>query len=584
MLVSLLAFVLLATSQSPQQSGAPPTNLWAAQTSRTDIGLSWKRAPNTVRYRIYKLEGTTARLIGTAMPSADWYVQRITEYGVPYRYAIEAISENGAVSERVPFNEVVPVDEPPAPLSAPLSVTATPSGDGAITLSWTPVAGATGYVISRAATSGGSRVICRLCPPTAKYIDGEAVPGAKQIYSVQAVSAHGPSRLTRSAEVTPTGTRPGPTIASTAPLAGTVHNTPTPGSCLALGQEGNIYVRLSDGTVTARERVHYRARGMEVDRDPQFVPVEGVRDVVAIASSSAHSLALRSDGTILAWGENGAGQLASEEATVRRDGIASLRGFGAPSPVREITSAVGVATGFRHSAALLADGTIRMWGAAEHGIQGNGPATQSANSHITPGPVPGIDNAVQIAANGFFTFALLKDGTIRAWGWNRMASGVHGALGIGSDEEHVGTPQPVLGIDTAVAVAAGSGVGAALLRDGTVRGWGFGYGPPATGRGRARASNKPVPIPGITNAIAISPYMALLADGTVREFPEGDWPWQTPPIKNAVAIASDHVNRIALLADGTLMSWGRKAFYPNGPVTLVKFDPATAAQCAPVRR
>ncbi len=577
MLVLLLALTLAPGGGSPQ-SFAPPSNLWAAQTSRTDISLSWKRAPGTIRYRLYQLEGTTAKPIGTAMASADWYVQRITKYGVPYRYAIEAVSENGTVSDRVAFNEVIPVDEPPAPLTAPSSVSATGAADGTVMVSWSPVAGATGYVIARAAVTGGSRVICRLCPPTARFVDTEAIPGAKQIYSVQAVSPHGPSRPTRSAEITPAGTAPTPATASIARPAGTLRNRPTRGSCLALGREGNIYVRLADGTVTARERVHFRREGMRIDADPHFAPVAGVSDVVAIASSSEHSLALRSDGTILAWGRNGEGQLGSEEAIDRRFATASLRPFAGPSPVRDITNAVAVAAGFGHSVALLADGTIRTWGYAAHGIQGNGDARQTADPHIVPGPVLGIDNAIQISANGYFTFALLKDGTIRAWGWNLMSNGVHGVLGTGSDED-TGTPLPVVGIKTAVAVASGSGVGAALLQDGTVRAWGYGYGPVPTGRGRARASNTPVAIPGIRNAIAISPYMALLADGSVREFPD-DWPWQTPPIQNAVAVASDHVNRVALLTDGTLMAWGRKEFYPKGPVTLAKFGAETAMQCA----
>jgi hypothetical protein len=124
-------------------------------------------------------------------------------------------------------------------------------------------------------------------------------------------------------------------------------------------------------------------------------------------------------------------------------------------------------------------------------------------------------------------------------------------------------------------------VGAVLLKDGTVQAWGYGYGTgPGHGRGRgARSTNAPAPMEGIRDAVAISPFMALLRDGTVREFPEGGWPWSTPKLTNVVAVASDHVNRMALLANGRLVAWGLKSFYPNGPVTRAELGEATAKQC-----
>jgi alpha-tubulin suppressor-like RCC1 family protein len=193
--------------------------------------------------------------------------------------------------------------------------------------------------------------------------------------------------------------------------------------------------------------------------------------------------------------------------------------------------------------------------------------------------VKGIDNAVAVAATGSATFALLADGSIHAWGWNRMSGNTFGILGIGTDDEETNVPRPVAGISKAVGIAAGSaGTGAAVLADGTVRGWGFGYGP-SPGRGLP-ASNTPLPIDGIQNAVAISPHLALLRDGTVREFGAREWPWDTPKLSNVVAVASDHVNRIALLADGRLMAWGYKRWYPNGAVVRAELGAETARQCA----
>lgn len=197
--------------------------------------------------------------------------------------------------------------------------------------------------------------------------------------------------------------------------------------------------------------------------------------------------------------------------------------------------------------------------------------------HLSPAKVVGINNAVAIAASGLSTFALLSDGTIRGWGSNTLSLGAHRTLGTGSDDD-AAAPTPVKGITNAAAVVATGGGGVALLADGTLRGWGVGYG---TGhRPKDQATNTPVPIEGIRGAIAISPYMALLKDGSVREFPYKP-SWSTPDFTNVVSVASDGINRIALLADGRLMAWGHKRWYPSGPVMRANLGAETARSCAP---
>ena len=94
-----------------------------------------------------------------------------------------------------------------------------------------------------------------------------------------------------------------------------------------------------------------------------------------------------------------------------------------------------------------------------------------------------------------------------------------------------------------------------------------------------QATNKPVTVEGIRGAIAISPNMVLMPDGSVRDFPSQP-SWTTPKLTNAVAIASGGPNRFALLADGRLVAWGHKRWYPNGMVTLATLGQDTARQCA----
>ena len=582
-------FAALVTSLTAETAGAqnppfaPPTNLWAAQTSATQITLSWRRVPGAMSYQLYLVADGEARMVSRTQQSGDRSVQRVEAVGVPHVFAIEAISENGTISERVRFNEVIPIQPTPGPIPSPSSVTASAEGNGIIAVKWSPVPGATAYMIGRAVSPGGYRLICSLCRSTPLYLDSATTPGATHAYSVVALTPGGSSRPARSSPVTPQGalvatnTAVSPNAATVAPK-GTIRATPRPGSCLALGSEGNFIVRLADGTVRIFERVQFRRRGPSHSKEPSLEPVPGISDAVAVATSGEHWLVVRSDGTILSWGSNNTqGRLGGSRAVEARFETPTSPAMDRPAPVREITNAIAVAAGADHSVALLADGTIRTWGIATHGEAGDGSPAKS--NRLAPTRVRGIDNAIAVAATGSASFALLADGTIRAWGWNRMAGNTFGLLGIGTDEEETNVPRPVAGISNAIGVATGSsGSGAAVLADGTVRAWGFGYGP-SPGRG-LRASNTPLPIDGIKDAVAISPHLALLRDGTVREFGAREWPWPTPNLSTVVTVASDHVNRFALLADGRLMAWGYKQWYPNGPVVRGELGAETARQCA----
>ena len=576
----LMGLGMVARAQNP--SFPPPTHLWAAQTSPTEITLSWRRVPGALQYRLYTLVGDSAQSIGWTQRSGDRFVRRVSEYGGAHRYAIDAVSENGTISERVRFNEVVPVRATPGAVAGPTSVAAEPIQTGVIAVRWSAVPDATGYMISRSVAPSGFRLLCGFCPAATTYMDSATTPGATHSYMVVALSPRGPSRPARSGAVVPQGT-PVAATATTVPNAtdrsspprGIIHATPRPGSCLALGAEGNFIVRLADGSVRIYERVQWRRQGPTFPKEPKLVAVPGISDAVAVATSGEHWLALRSDGTILSWGKTNADGRLGRDVWMghgpREEGMAPPPET--PAPVRDITNAVAIAAGAEHSVALLADSTIRVWGTGAYGVPGDG--SPVSTNRFAPTTVKGIDNAVAVAATGNVSYAVLADGTIRAWGWNRMTANTLGALGTGTNIESTNVPLRVAGITNAVGVAAGA---AAVLADGTVSAWGFGYGP-SPKRGLP-ASNTPLPMEGIQSAVAISTYMALLRDGSIREFGAREWPWATPKWSNVVAIASDAVNRLALLADGKLMAWGHKRWYPNGPILHAELGAETARQCA----
>src|SRR5207245_2514830 len=119
-----------------------------------------------------------------------------------------------------------------------------------------------------------------------------------------------------------------------------------------------------------------------------------------VSGGCSHTCAVLSDGSVQCWGENAEGEL----------GDGTSGGSSSP-PVRVVglTGAVAVSGGYRHTCALLADGTVQCWGRNLEGQLGNGTTTSST----TPVRVGGLTGAVAITAGqgGLHTCALLADGS-----------------------------------------------------------------------------------------------------------------------------------------------------------------------------
>jgi hypothetical protein len=131
-----------------------------------------------------------------------------------------------------------------------------------------------------------------------------------------------------------------------------------------------------------------------------------------------------------------------------------------------------IAAGGYHTVALRADGTLWAWGGNDGGQLGNGKFdTNAPYGTNTPQRIGTDTNWQTVAAGNFYTVALRTDGTLWACGWNR-----YGQLGIGTFTTNApygtNTPQQV-GTDTNwQAVAAGQWHTMALRADGTLWAWG----------------------------------------------------------------------------------------------------------------
>jgi alpha-tubulin suppressor-like RCC1 family protein len=249
--------------------------------------------------------------------------------------------------------------------------------------------------------------------------------------------------------------------------------------------------------------------GQESGAEATPIRVPGLAGVVAVAAGVASSMALRGDGTVFAWGLNAAGQLGMgddasraiptqvpglsgirtiaagggqafairQDGTVfawgnNRDGQLGLGGAASggyvlsPRPVVALagSNVTAIAVGSFHTVALVADGSVRTFGASNVGQAGSPTGVDGFGAFPLPIRPAGIDSVTAVAAGQYHTLALRGDGTALSWG-----NASEGRLGDGSSGRSQSSSLPgLVGADGIVAIAAGERHSLIIVRDGTV--------------------------------------------------------------------------------------------------------------------
>lgn len=272
--------------------------------------------------------------------------------------------------------------------------------------------------------------------------------------------------------------------------------------------------------------------------------------------------------------------------------------------IRHLAAAAAVFAAFAlaPAAADAAGGSALGWGYNYSGQVGNGTTSElvPCSCVATPSPLLGVTDSVEIAAGYEFGISLGADGRVKSWGYN-----YGGELGNGTTDLNP-VPTPVPGLSNVVAVAASSASALALLGDGSIVAWGENtYGQLGLGDSAGPETCNTIPcskvprkVPGVSNAIAISAFgyhsMALLADGTVLSWGSNEQGQQgdgvgsqtgcrcvpTPhPIaaaSGAVAIAAGYNTGAALFVDGTMRTWGGNSY---GELGTGQASPPPGCQC-----
>ncbi len=293
----------------------------------------------------------------------------------------------------------------------------------------------------------------------------------------------------------------------------------------------------------------------------QDVPIpDPVPTWVQLGAGNIHSCARRSDGEVRCWGGNDRGQLGLGTSGYEA-------GSTTPVPVLDLGASEHVSGGDDLTCAVRAGGGVSCWGSNDLGQLGAGDPGPGELATL-PVPVVGLENVVAIVAGANnHACALDTPGRVHCWGGNAS-----GQLGNGTNESS-NVPTDVVGVNDAVALAAGYAHSCALRAGGTVVCWGV-NSLGRLGNGTLENANAPTTVLDLTDAAAIAVgathSCAVRQNGSVvcwgenghGELGDGTWMgYTTSPVaslitEGAVEITAGVNHSCVLREDETVACWG----------------------------
>jgi alpha-tubulin suppressor-like RCC1 family protein len=344
---------------------------------------------------------------------------------------------------------------------------------------------------------------------------------------------------------------------------------------MAAGGYHTVMIR-SDGTLWAwgANGSGQLGDGTTIDRNtPVQVGIEANWHSVSAGWES--TLAIKTDGTLWAWGGNTDGQLG--------DGTIVTRST--PVQIGNATIWRSVVCGARHTIALRTDGTIWAWG--HNGYYQLGVGYPPSQSSSTPVQIGTATNWQSVGAGTQHTVAVRTDGTLWSWGSFQFRH-AYSPIWI--------WPSPTqVGVDTdwrSGAAGAYQSIGTKV--DGTLWAWGDNaYGQLADGTFTLPLSPvEPVRIGLGVNwrcaASGLAQTLAVRGDGTLwawglndyGQLGDGTFVNKNTPVQIGTAtdwhcVAAGETHSVARKADGSIWAWGGNALGQLG-------DGTTTGRSAPV--
>ncbi len=366
-------------------------------------------------------------------------------------------------------------------------------------------------------------------------------------------------------------------LTSTTFLTGIVAISVGDNHTLALKSDGTVWAwgtnsssQLGDGTTAAKKMA------VQV-----LDSVGGISGVAEIAAGGSHSLFVKTNGEVWSVGLNSSSQLGDNTTTLRNKAVQVLQAVGVP-----LTGVAYAAAGANHSLAIKTDGTVVAWGSNAQGQLGINSTTTSKMAVA----VSGLTDVIDLVGGGAHSMAMKSDGSIWSFGFNYT-----GALGDGTSTRRL-TPVRAGGATLGLRMAAKNNLTVVEKTDGALVSFGenvsgvFGNGT----LGYAMTVAQVPSLAGITQVAAGgNQTMTLKSDGTVWTFGDnensnlGDGtstasgiPVRATPssgvLDQVTQIAAGLNHQVALKGNGDVFAWGLNS---NGQVG----DNSTTLRARPVQ-
>ena len=273
--------------------------------------------------------------------------------------------------------------------------------------------------------------------------------------------------------------------------------------------------------------------------------------------SQGPSFAIKTDGTLWAWGNNSSGRL----------GVGNTTFYSSPKQVGSLTIWSGIQSHVSSTIATQSNGTIWSWGVNSSGQLGLGNIT----NYSSPKQIGALTNWLTVSGSyqGSYVLAAKTDGTLWSWGDNSA-----GQLGLGNTTNY-SSPKQVGALTGWSKVYASSQSSFAIKTNGTLWSWGGNtYG--QLGFGNTTVYSSPKQIGALTNWLDIAAgyfyAVAVKTDGTL-------WTWgnnakgqlglgntsnysspkQIGALTTWLKVSGGSYATGAIKTDGTLWAWGESA-------------------------
>ena len=286
---------------------------------------------------------------------------------------------------------------------------------------------------------------------------------------------------------------------------------------------------------------------------------------VTTSSDTPNSLAIKSDGTMWAWGQNVNGQL----------GLGNTTSYSSPKQVGALTNWATVSGGNAFCLAIKTDGTLWAWGSGANGKLGLG----NTVNYSSPKQVGALTTWSKISAGGRSSTAIKTDGTLWSWGYN-----VYGQLGLNNTTNY-SSPKQVGALTNWATVSSSSGPSytsvAATKTNGTLFAWGDNtqgqlgfYTAPGPAPYYYKRVSSPQQVGALTTWATVSSgkrfTLGTTTAGALWSWGRGTYavlglgnttsyssPKQVGALTNWATVSAAAINSsFAVKTDGTLWSWG----------------------------